>query len=216
MTGRVYSSSDSLRVGSSAGMLKAARKLTANGLRNRIRLVVRALEADDEALLERLLQLSRSHRAFAPLAITVGAFAMLLHALRLLLTDWRLVLIEILPAMWIWLAMADLKLHVLHGASFHVIRGPVLIPIGLAIVALTATAFFLNAVFAFAIASSRPPRIRPAFTETRRHIAQVVVPGAAAGVLLALSTTVVTRWGRPWFALSLGIVVGVMMVAYVA
>ena len=35
-------------------------------------------------------------------------------------------------------------------------------------------------------------------------------------MLLALSTTVVTRWGRPWFTLSLGIVIGVMMVCYVA
>jgi hypothetical protein len=34
-------------------------------------------------------------------------------------------------------------------------------------------------------------------------------------VPLALSTTVVARAGRPWFALSLGIVVGVMMIAYV-
>ena len=40
--------------------------------------------------------------------------------------------------------------------------------------------------------------------------------GATTGVLLAFSTTVVTRWGRPWFTLSLGIIVGVMMVSYVA
>ena len=35
-------------------------------------------------------------------------------------------------------------------------------------------------------------------------------------MLLAFSTIVVTRWGRPWFTISLGIVVGVMMVCYVA
>ena len=35
-------------------------------------------------------------------------------------------------------------------------------------------------------------------------------------VVLGLCTVVVTRWGRPWFGLSLGIVVGVMMVTYVA
>ncbi len=34
--------------------------------------------------------------------------------------------------------------------------------------------------------------------------------------MLGLSTTVVTRWGRPWFTLSLGIVVGLMMVSYIA
>jgi hypothetical protein len=197
-------------------MAKVAPKPPAVGPRKRFRSVVRAIEADDEVMVERLLQLSRAHRAFAPLALTTGAFAMLLHGLRLLLSDWRLMLVEILPAMWIWLAMADLKLHVLHGASFHVVRGPILIPIGLVIVALTAAAFFLNAVFAFAIARGRRPNIRPAFAAARQQAAAVVVPGAVIGLLLALSTTVVTRWGRPWFTLSLGIVVGAMMVAYVA
>jgi hypothetical protein len=36
------------------------------------------------------------------------------------------------------------------------------------------------------------------------------------GALLAFSTMIVTRWGRPWFTISLGIVVGLMMVCYVA
>ena len=32
----------------------------------------------------------------------------------------------------------------------------------------------------------------------------------------AFSTLIVTRWGKPWFTISLGIVVGVMMVSYLA
>ena len=44
----------------------------------------------------------------------------------------------------------------------------------------------------------------------------IVISGATTGALLAFSTTVVTRWGRPWFTISLGIIVGVMMVSYVA
>ena len=124
---------------------------------DRIRSVVRAIEADDEAMVERVLQLSRAHRALAPLALTTGAFAMLFHGLKLLVSNWRLILIQALPAMWIWLAMADLKVHVLHGNSFRVLRGPVLIPIVLAIVVVTAAAFFLNTVFAFAIARSPIP-----------------------------------------------------------
>ena len=89
---------------------------------------------------------------------------LLLVGVRTLLTNWRLTLIQILPAVWIWIAMYDLKAHALHGKSFDVLRGPVLIPINLAIIAITAAAFALNAVFAFAIAS--PPRqtISPAAT----------------------------------------------------
>ena len=40
--------------------------------------------------------------------------------------------------MWIWTAMLDLKVHVLHGVSFRAGRGPVLVLIALGAVAITA------------------------------------------------------------------------------
>ena len=178
--------------------------------------ILRAIEQGDDAAVETIMRASRSRRALAPLAFAVGAFAMLFDGLKLLVTNWRLMLIMILPAVWIWLAMYDLKAHVLHGKSFHVLRGPILIPIVLAITAITAGGFFLNAVFAFAIAGSRPPTVRPAFAQARRQVVPILVSGVVVGLLLAFSTTIVTRWGRPWFTLSLGVVVGVMMVSYVA
>ncbi len=141
---------------------------------------------------------------------------MLFDGVKLLFTNWRLTLVQVLPAMWIWAAMFDLKAHVLHGKSFHVLTGPVVIPIVLAVAAITAASFFLNAVFAFAIASDGPPVIRPAFTQARAHLAVVLGWGATVGLGLGLATVVVSRWGRPWFGLSLGIIVAVMMVCYVA
>jgi len=186
-------------------------------LSSRIGSLVRAIESSDEARIEEaVLRLSRSRRVFAPLTFAIGAFALLFDGLRLLVSNWRLTLVQVLPAVWIWLAMADLKAHVLHGSSFTVLRGPVLIPICLVIVAITVACFFLNAVFAFAISRPGKPEIRPAVAQARRHIEPIAISGAVIGVLLALSTTVVTRWGRPWFTVSLGIVVGLMMVSYVA
>jgi hypothetical protein len=186
-------------------------------LQARIRTLVRAIQENDERKIEEaILRLSASRRVFAPLGFAIGAFVMLFDGLRLLISNWRLTLVQIFPAMWIWLAMFDLKLHVLHGKSFTVLRGPVLIPIGLLIVAATVASFFLNAVFAFAISRPGRPEIRPAMAEARRHLTGIVGWGVAVGLLLAFSTTVVTRWGRPWFTISLGIVIGVMMVTYVA
>ncbi len=83
---------------------------------------------------------------------------MLFSGVKLLFTNWRLSLIQVLPAMWIWAAMIDLKAHILHGKSFHVITGPVVIPVVLAIMAVTAASFFLNAVFAYAISKPGPAR----------------------------------------------------------
>ena len=202
---------------SSGGSSGRGRKRRSGLLWGRIGSLVRAIQENDEAKIEEaILHLSESRRAFAPLAFAVGAFVMLFNGLRLLVTNWRLTLVQILPAMWIWLAMFDLKVHVLQGKSFNVLRGPVLIPIVLLIIAITIACFFLNAVFAFAVSRPGRPLVRPAIAHARHHLTPIVASGAVVGALLAFSTTVVTRWGRPWFTISLGIVVGVMMVSYVA
>src|ERR1700729_2635800 len=128
----------------------------------RIKSLISAIQNNDEAKIEEaILRLSRSRRVFAPLALAVSAFVLLFDGLRLLVSNWRLTLVTILPAMWIWLAMFDLKAHALHGKTFHVLRGPILIPICLAIIAITMVAFYLNAVFAFAIAKPGRPVVRP-------------------------------------------------------
>ncbi len=187
------------------------------GLSTRIRSLVKAIEDNDETRIEEaILRLSRSRRVFAPLAFAVGAFALLFNGVRLLGTNLRLMLVQVLPAMWIWVAMFDLKVHVLHGRSFNPLRGPILIPICLAIVGITVASFFLNAVFAFAISQPSPPEIRPAVAQARRHLRAIAASGTVVGLLLAFSTTIVTRWGRPWFTIALGIVIGVMMISYVA
>jgi hypothetical protein len=180
------------------------------------RLISAVGRLDDAAVEDAVLRLSRSRRLFAPLAFAVGAFAMLFEGLKLLLTNWRLTLVQLLPAMWIWAAMLDLKAHLLRGRSFQVLHGPVLIPIVLAIAAITAASFFLNAVFAFAVAEPGPPVIRPAFTRARAHRAAVLGSGTVVGVCLGLSTVVLARWELWWFAVSLSIVIAVMMICYVA
>jgi hypothetical protein len=186
-------------------------------LGSRIRSLVSAIQSNDEEQIENaILSLSRRRREFAPLAFAVGAFVLLFNGLRLIVTNWRLMLVQILPAMWIWLAMFDLKVHVLHGKSFHVLQGWILIPLALVIIALTVASFLLNAVFAFAISQPGRPQVRPAFAEARRHVVPVIASGVIVGIALAFATTVATRWGHPWFAIVLSVVVGIMMVSYVA
>jgi hypothetical protein len=194
----------------------AGRSRPGRALLVRVRQVVRAIQEDEQVVLERVLALSRRRRIFAPLAFTVGAFAMLFEGLRLLIANWRLTLVQVLPAVWIWLAMYDLKAKVLQGKSLPALRGPVLVPIALAIVAITVASFFLNAVFAFAITLSRPPRVRPAYEAARARLRTIALWGVAIGAPLAVAVAVGPRWRKPWFALALGVVVGLMMICYVA
>lgn len=179
------------------------------------RLIQAIRDSDQEAVNQAIIRVSRAHRLLAPLTLALGAFAMLCEGVKLLFTNWRLTVIQVLPAMWIWAAMFDLKVHVLRGRSFHVLDGPVVIPVVLAIAAVTAASFFLNAVFGFAIAGPGPPRIRPAFAQARTHLAVVLGSGAVVGLLLGLAAVVAVRRGLLAFAVSMGVVIAIMMVCYV-
>jgi hypothetical protein len=179
--------------------------------------LIRAIgEGDDASVEASVLKLSQSRRIFAPLAFAIGAFAMLFQGLKLLFSDWKLALLQILPAMWIWAAMMDLKVHLFRGHQFHVVEGPVLVPLVLAVTAVTMACFYLNAVFAFAIARPGKPQIRPGFAQASEHKGTILGVGFVVGLALGFSTMVVTRWGLGWFTLSLSLVLAVMMFTYVA
>jgi len=81
----------------------------------------------------------------------------------------------------------------------------------LGIAAITAAAFCLNAVSAYAISPPGRPRIRPAFTRARSHLGVVLGSGFVVGICLGLSTAVVARWGKFWFGLALSAAVGVRL-----
>ena len=191
--------------------------MTTRDLARRVGAVARGIrEGDEERVVRAVEDLSRRHRLLAPLALLVGGVAMLFGGLRLLLANWRLTVIQIPPAMWIWAAMYDLRGHLLHDRTVHVIRGPLVIPIVLGVAAITMACFWLNAVFGFAISQDGRPEVRPAIREARRHLPTILGAGAIVGLALGLTVTVVTRAHPPWFALTLSIVIGVMMIAYVA
>ena len=118
--------------------------------------VIEAIRAGDEADIARAIEdASRSRRYLVPLAFSVGGIAMLLGGVRLLFSNWRLTVIQALPAIWIWLAMYDLRAHALHHHDFREYEAPAVAVLVAVIVAVTIGAFFFNAVFGFAIAGGR-------------------------------------------------------------
>jgi hypothetical protein len=181
-----------------------------------VRQLVRVINEGDESQVEAaVLQLSQRKRIFAPLAFAVGALLMLFDGVKLLFSDWRLFLIQVVPAMWIWFAMLDLKLHVVGRREFSIWYGPTVLIVILVVALISVASFYLNAVFAFAISSPGKPAIGRAFASAWGHRGVMAAFGSVVGLALGFSAVVVPRWGLWWFALSMSIVVGVMMLTYV-
>jgi hypothetical protein len=179
--------------------------------------LLEGIRSGDEADIARAIEdLSRSRRYLAPLALAVGGIAMLLGGVRLLFSNWRLTLIQVLPAVWIWLAMYDLRAHLLHDREFRELEAVLVVLSILVIAAITVAVFFFNAVFGFAISQEGTPRVRDAIAEARQRLAPIVATGGALGLALGLAAMLAPHAGEPWFAVSMGVTVGLMMVAYVA
>ncbi len=172
-------------------------------------------QGDDEAVERVVLQVSQQRRWLAPLALCVGAFGMLFQGLKLVVFNWRLSLIQVLPAMWIWLAMLDLKVHVLRSKGFKPLHGTGLTLAITGVIVLTAASFFLNAAFAFAIATKGNPDIKGGFGGAWHFRRAVLGAGVVVGAALAWSALLSSRRGLNWFGISMCVVVGVMMVTYV-
>src|SRR5262245_31286842 len=118
-------------------------------------------DADPIAVESSARDLGESRPYLAPVAWAAGAIVLLIRGLKLLALNWRLSLIELVPAAWVWVVMWDLRQHNLRSDAFRdVTVGGLTVLVLLSVVASIA-AFWCNTVFAFAIGHARP-RIRAA------------------------------------------------------
>ena len=185
--------------------------------RHKLGRAVEVIRTADEGDVEReVLELSRTRRWLAPLAVVVSAFTMLFAGLKLLVTIWRLTLVQIPPALWIWVLMIDLKAHVLHGRDFTQMSGPLLAVVLAAVIGMTMLCFHMNALFAFAITQPDRPDVRAARQATRVHRRTILGWGFGIGVLAAYAALLADRIGPYWFAVTMSIAIGILMVSYVA
>ena len=173
-------------------------------------------DADPAMIESAAVELGGRRRWLAPLGYVAGTLALVVSGVKPLIANWRLALIEVAPAAWIWLSMWNLKAHFLDQRAVHPVHGPVLVPLTLLIVAVAVGAFFCNAVFAFAIGGDPPPRIRPAVAKARANLRIVLRWGLLFGAAHAFVLLWVSRYGKFWYDLSLSVVVVGMMVSFVA
>ena len=174
-------------------------------------------DLDPKSIESTAVQFGNSRPYLAPIAWAAGTLVLLLRGVKLLILNWRLLLIQLVPAAWIWIAMYDLKQHGLRGAPFRDLNAGAVIVLSAIAIAWTIAAFWCNTVFAYAIDVPPPPLIRPAVHQTNKHWGAVLSAGLVVGGMLAGAAVVVPRTDHYWlFVVTLGGVLGVMFISFVA
>ena len=174
-------------------------------------------EADAAKIESAAREFGSSRRYLAPVAWAAGAIVLVIRGIKLLVLNWRLSLIQLVPAAWVWVVMWDLKAHALRGAAFRELTVGGMILLGLVAVGLSIAAFWCNTVFAFAIDGGQEPRIAPAAQRAHAHLSRITIAGLTIGLLLTFAAVVIPRIGSKWlYVITLGAVLGLMLITFVA
>ena len=124
-----------------------------------------------------VMHFSGTRRYLAPVAWATGTLVLVVRGLKLLLLNWRLTLIELVPAVWVWIALWDLKRHGLRAEPLrHFTPGQVLLGLGIAM-GFSIAAFWCNTIFGFAI-THQPPLIGLAIEQARPYLGRIGRQGA--------------------------------------
>ena len=193
---------------------------TAGTLRGSVaRVVVLArsvADADPRALESGARRLGSSRRWLLPVAWAAGTLVLLLRGIRLLVLNWRLTLVQLVPAVWVWLVMWDLKDHTLRGSPFRDLQAPGVLTLTALSVAASVAALWCNTVFAYAI-DADPPRIAPAARRANGSIGRIVATGVVVGLVLGAAAFLVPRAGSVLlYLVTLGVALAVMLGLFVA
>ena len=120
-------------------------------------------------------------RILTPLAWAARTVILLIRGVKLLVLNWRLSLIQLVPAAWLWVVTRDLKTASAAPSVPRHLSLPTIAAAAAAVVAFSIAAFWCNRGFAFAIDGPPPPRIAPAVRQARRGRRAVAASGLAVG-----------------------------------
>ena len=172
---------------------------------------VGAVRSTDPAIVESALtDLAGRRRWLRPFVFAAGTVAVVFDGVLLLLQNWRLTLLQLFPAVWIWAMTWNMKHHLI---SKPAISTGFAISAAVGVLVAAQAAYWCNATFAFTMAQGFTGNIRAAFREARGHWRLIgglaLLTGGAQAVIWLLVPRLSTEW--LWVALIVLFVVQVYL-----
>lgn len=173
-------------------------------------------ELDVAELSTRLEDLGRRHRWWRPIGYVGVALLGLAGALVTLTRNWRLVLLEIVPAVWLGAISWQWRRVVLFGDDRPVVSGVGAAGVTVLVIAATSTSYWCNVTFALTVRRTGRPDIRSAFAQARARRLPIWAAALASSALHVAVVVWLVRVDGSWFGLGLGAVAVLQMYAFVA
>jgi hypothetical protein len=177
----------------------------------RMTVAVRALEPG--RVQAEVRRIGGQRRWLMPLAYAAGTVAIVFEGIVLLLRNWRLLFLMLVPALWISLMSWNLRSRVFSHRDLPTAEAPA-IAVGVLVVSLIA--YWCNATFAFTLTQDRGVHIRAAFAQARPHWRLVSGLALATGVAQGAVWIWVADLGLRWFSLALAAMLVVQIYLFVA
>jgi len=173
--------------------------------------IVGALRPAD--LSARIEAAAREHRSLRPFALVADVLILIVQGLLIILTNWRLMLLQLVPGAWLSILFWDWRTLVITGQpAFAVDHWP--IPIAVVVLFLgTGVSYWCNVAFASSLLAA-PPDVRAG---ARRATESWLVVATAAAGFTALHVVMAHRAATTevgTFALGIGLVVTVQIFMY--
>lgn len=134
-------------------------------------------------------------RWLRPLAYAAGTVAVVFDGVLLLIRHWRLTLLQLLPAAWVWGMSWNLRNHMLADPRVSTM---VSIVIAVGVLIATQVAYWCNATFGYTMVQGATPDIGAAFAEARPHWRLVgglaLLTGSLQASIALAIPHVHTRW----------------------
>ena len=180
--------------------------------------LVRAIDAvrslEPERVHIEVRRLATRRRWLKPLAYAAGTVAIVFQGVALLLRDWRLLLLQIVPAAWIWLMTWNLRTHLFSKSDLPTAHRAEL---GVAVILISLLAYWCNAVFAYTVTQPGPRAdVRLAFSQARERWRFVTGIALATGVLQAGVWSGLSRVSVRAFVIGLTVMLVVQIYMFIA
>ncbi len=183
----------------------------------RVRAVVAAgRSADPDAVAGELRSYAQQRRWLLPVLYVGETIEAVVAGVLLLLRNWRLLLVELVPAVWLGAITWDWRARTFGELPLAEVYGAVALGVAVLVVTATVVAYWCNAVFAFTTVQPPPIDLRAAFRAATAHRRRILAWAVPIGLAHTVVAVFLTRGTLALYSVALGAVVVVQMYGLVA